>query len=188
MKTRGMTLIELLVTLVLGGIMAYTVGMIIVATFTEQSRSFQKANRQNDVRFFERQLGKQFRSALNEAAFINNGGGTTPVLGSGSFLRFVSYRGDGNTINEFFQYVYHVQNGQLVCDITPMSRVAGVLQPQAGATTQVVMDNVLSAQFSWVGWPASHTVRADITQQQTMAGGLVYAHTDSFTVTSRNRI
>lgn len=188
MKTRGFTLIELLVTLIIGGVMAYIVGMIIVTTFTQQSRSFQKATRQDDVRIFERQLGKQFRSALNEAALINNGGGTTPSLASGSFLRFVTYRGGGNTLNEFFQYVYHVQNGQLVCDVTPMSMVLGVLQPQAGATTVIIMTDVLSSQFSWVGWPLSHTVCAEITQRQTMAGGLFYEHTSSFTVTSRNRI
>lgn len=190
MNKRGMTLIELLVTMFIGGIMAYIVGMIMLSTFTESIRSFQQSSLQDDVRLFERRLGKQFRSALNEAAYINSDGGTGSLAAEDT-LRFVSYIADGFVANQFLQYIYEINGKNLVCRITPMERNAwGVLGPVVGAVTrtEIVMADVDSVRFSWVGWPAMHTVRTVVNQRKILPGSKLYVQSSTFDVLSRNRL
>ena len=181
MKSRGMTLIELLVTMIIGGVMAFVVGMIIVSSFTESSRAMQQTSLQNDVRFFERRLAKQFRSAVNDA-------GSASIIGGGTSLEFVSYAEDGSLTNNFLHYRYRVQGGALVCTVTPGTRdpvTNNFLFPGLGSTVNV-LENIDSVTFSWAN-PQQNTVRTVLVQRQRLAGGKVYLKTSTFDVLSRNR-
>lgn len=187
MKSRGMTLVELLVTMIIGGVMAYVVGMIIVSSFTESLRAVQQSSLQNDVRYFERLLAKQFRSALSDDP------GPPPTINvkippSHQTIQFASYiDDDALTLNQYVQYTYSVNPGRVLqCNIQQGSRdLTGKLKFTPPGTTVNVINNIDSISFSFN--TQKNAVTTELVQLQRLAGGKVHKKTISFDVLSRNR-
>jgi prepilin-type N-terminal cleavage/methylation domain-containing protein len=85
MKNRresGLTLIELLITIILSGILAFAVGMILISANTSWFKSAKDVAISDDMRYAQRKIGYMMRSAT-----------TDPIMVNGTMMTFVNAMG-----------------------------------------------------------------------------------------------
>ncbi|MCX5778558.1 MAG: prepilin-type N-terminal cleavage/methylation domain-containing protein [Elusimicrobia bacterium] len=182
----GITLIELIIVVFIAGILALTIGILMVRSFESWKRAADRITTDNDVRYFRRNLEYQFRSATTNPAAI------TQTTVANDTLRFASYFNNYNLSNQYTQNEYRVDSGNLV------RRFWNVTSPTIDSLnwsttpdqTETIVPNVISLQFQWVGIDPSvstTTVAVTVIQSKALPQGGVYTSSTTFTIKGRNR-
>jgi prepilin-type N-terminal cleavage/methylation domain-containing protein len=191
--TRGMTLVELMIVLFIAGILALTLGILMVRSFESWKKSADRISTENDVRYFRRKLEYQFRSATTHPATISM------TTNPNDTLRFATYFNKENLTGVYTQNEYGVDAGNnlvrkywVANSTSPTGSGIFPASPWGGPPdqTEKILPNVTSLNFQWAGLEptvSTSAVQVTIVQSQPLPSGGVYVTSSTFVVKSRNR-
>ncbi len=168
LRSKGMTLIELLVTIVITSVLVVTVGSLMIRTYSSWLSESARIEIDNDVRYFEKSLGRTFRNSTTDLATLSQ------TTNPNDTVSFTSIESGAALVHDY------KLEGKLLRHYTHFA---------SGTTFETVANNVTLLEFSWVGMVTSTTcLKVNLQINKTLPGGGIYdTGILSFMFKSRNR-
>lgn len=179
----GFTLVEVIVTMLVGSIFCMMVGIMLVMGYKFSSKTAQSMEIENNITYFRSNLEYLFRGATSDYVTISE------TSRPDDTLRFAAQTPtSGLTQNQF----NIDNNGNMVRTYWDSSYIGGVLQPQTpwlvgGGNQVTIMPNVVSVKFEpadMSGMYGTSCITVTVVSQNNLSGGGVYSSTNTFTVTN----
>jgi prepilin-type N-terminal cleavage/methylation domain-containing protein len=171
----GMTLIELIITLVISGIIFLYVGLLFIKTEEAWFQGVDSVAMESDIRYLKTELGYDFRSAILDTIKVYRNG-TLITTGQGNSLEFHNFDDNNNeqTIKIFTNTVINKGKTEyaVVC--------------QKNNVNETVLNNVVQDTLLFtIPANTSGTVEVGVSQNKTVAGKKIQKNID-FWLRTRN--
>jgi type II secretory pathway pseudopilin PulG len=197
-RSKGMTLIELIVVMVITTFVIIIVCSLLLTSVNLNSDQAVRISSQLELIYFRHILEKDFHSATKDNASIDTTNTTNDTL------RFASYFSNYSVQGLYTQIEYKPSNGGLIRTTWPAKYVGGVLTPAnpwgSGGTIQTVLPDLDKVYFQWMNHPfyffyyipSTACINVLAVQCKTLSNGNKYwsetSKDFSFNVVSYNRL
>jgi prepilin-type N-terminal cleavage/methylation domain-containing protein len=197
-RSKGMTLMELIVVLAITGFIITTVSSLLLTSVSLNGDQAVRTSSQSEIRYFKKILGNDFHSATKDNASIETTNTTNDTF------RFTSFFSNYSVHGLYTQIEYKPSNGNLIRTTWPAKYVGGVLTPAnpwgSGGTIQTVLPDLDKVYFQWMNHPfyffyyipSTACINVLAVQCKTLSNGNKYwsetSDNFSFNIVSYNRL